>query len=115
MAISPQDHYIKELPTMNIESRIDGNQSTNPTDIRSTFHQAAGALIWAHQTRPDIGFTIAQISTSIVESAESAEKAREIRRTYNKIAKFMKNHPRGIRYTGINQISGAESITSMLS
>ena len=96
-----QEPYIKELPTMNVESCIQNNIVTNPSDLRSTFRQAIGALIWTHQTRPDIGYTITLMSTSSVSACKSPGEAREICRRYNKIVKFMKNHPRKIHYTRV--------------
>ena len=61
--LPPHQHYVQELPTMNIEHCIGDNQITDASDLRSTFRQGLGSLIWAHQTRPDVGFTITQIAT----------------------------------------------------
>ena len=112
--ILSQEHYIKELPLMNIESCISNGVITNAGDLRSTFRQGVGALIWTHQTRPDIGFTITQISTSSVEACTNAEMARDICRRYNKIVKFMRNHPRKIHYTRHDDLQGTAAIRSLM-
>ena len=62
--VLPQEHYIKELPFVNLEKYIANGEITRPAEIRSTLRQWIGSLILAHQTRPDIGFTLTQISTS---------------------------------------------------
>ena len=109
-----QEHYIKELPLMNIESCIVNGVITNANDLRSTFRQGVGALIWTHQTRPDIGFTITQISTTSVEACKNAELARDICRRYNKIVKFMRNHPRKIHYTRYDRLAGTAAIQNLM-
>ena len=93
-----QEHYINELQLMDINLYVDSTSIRNPALLKSTFKQGLGSLIWLHQTRPDIGFTITQIATQIVEACESATKARTLAALYNKIVKFAKNHPRKIVY-----------------
>ena len=66
--ILSREPYIRELPTMDIESRIAWAKVSNPADLRSTFRQSIGALLWVHKTRPDIGFTIAHLSKSSADA-----------------------------------------------
>ena len=73
-----QEPYIRELPKMDAESRIDNEKVRNPSGLRSTFRQAIGALIWVRQTRPDIGYTITSMPTSSVEACKSPGTARGI-------------------------------------
>ena len=94
-----QQMYAEELPTMEISEYIQESRIVNQAGLKSTFKQGLGALIWLHQTRPDIGFTITQMATQIVEACESADKAIQLMRLYNKIVKFVKNHRRKIRYS----------------
>ena len=54
-AILSQEHYIKELPFVNLEKYIASGKIAQPAEIRSTLRQGIGSLIWAHHTRPDIG------------------------------------------------------------
>ena len=93
-----QQMYADELPLMHIAEYLGPHGITNPAGLKSTFKQGLGALIWLHQTRPDIGFTITQIATQIVEGCSSKEKATHVMNLYNKIVKFVKNHPRKIHY-----------------
>ena len=94
-----QQHYVQELPTKNIDHCIQGEQIADVADLRSTSRQGMGSLIWAHRTRPDVGFTITQIATGSKAALSSATAAREICRKYNRIIKFMRNHQRKIHYT----------------
>ena len=86
-------HYAEDLKTMEINNYTDSGRITQPALLKSTFKQALGSLIWLHQARPDIGFTFAQIATQILESFESATKAKALASLYNKIVKFVKNRP----------------------
>ena len=88
-----QQHYAEELKLMEIDKYTDSQRITQPALLRSTFKQALGSLIWLHRTRPDIGFTITQIATQIVEACESVTKAKTLAGIYNKIVKFAKSHP----------------------
>ena len=99
---------------MSLDSCINQGEITNADDLRSTFRQAVGALIWVHQTRPDIGFTITQMSTSSVAASKSVEEAKDLCRKYNEIAKFMKNHPRKIHYTRIHKLTGSAAIEDLM-
>ena len=99
---------------MSLDSCINQGEITNADDLRSTFRQAVGALIWVHQTRPDIGFTITQMSTSSVAASKSVEEAKDLCRKYNKIVKFMKNHPRKIHYTRIHTLTGLAAIEDLM-
>ena len=94
-----QQMYAGELPIMDIAEYLNGDRITNAAGLKSTFKQGLGALIWLHQTRPDIGFTVTQMATQIVGACESAQKAIQLARIYNKIVKFVKNHRMKIRYS----------------
>merc|ERR1719158_1395931 len=99
-AILPhQQMYADELPVMNISEYLKDKEITNPAGLRSTSKQGMGALIWLHQTRPDIGFATTQIAPPIAEACESSEKSVQIANPYNKIAKFAKNRQRRSRYS----------------
>ena len=103
----PQQMYADELPVMDVTEYVSKSGITNAAGLKSTFKQGLGALIWLHQTRPDIGFAVTQMATQIVEACESPEKAIQLARLYNKMVKFVKNHRRKIRYarfpTGANE------------
>ena len=87
----------------------------NPSDLRITFRQAVGALIGVHQTRPDIGYTIASMANSSAEACKSSEDARVMCRKYNKIAKFMKIRPRKIHYARLgNATQDKEEIDQIM-
>ena len=112
--ILSQSPYIDELPKMDVESCISGATICNPTDLRSTFRQGIGALIWTHQTRPDIGFTITQLSTSSVSACKSPEGAREFCQRYNKVVKFMRNNQRKIHYTRLDKTLHGDAAVQQL-
>ena len=111
-----QQHYADEMQHMNIDSYIDSTRVLQPALLKSTFKQGLGSLIWLHQTRPDIGFTITQIATQIVEACESPTKARILANLYNKIVKFVKNHQRKITYAPFPgcESGGIEALMSMI-
>ena len=94
-----QQMYADELPHMDVTEYIHLEKIVNSVGLKSTFKQGIGALIWMHQTRPDIGFTITQMATQIAEACEGAEQAIQLARLHNKIVKFTKNHPRKIHYS----------------
>ena len=54
---------------------------------------------------PGYRFTTTHLSTSSAEAFKSPGDAREIRRGYNKIVKFMRNRPRGIHYARMHSAS----------
>ena len=83
---------------MDISEYLSAIGVANPAELKSTTKQGLGSLIWLQQTRPDIGFTITQIATKIVEACECSEKALKVANLYNKIARFAKNRRRKIRY-----------------
>ena len=93
-----QQLYADELPTMDISEYVQDFRITNAKQLKSTFKQGLGDLIWFHQTRPDIGFAITQMATQLVEARESPEKARALANLYIKIVRFVKAHQRKIRY-----------------
>ena len=111
-----QQHYAEEMQHMNIDSYVDSTRVIQPALLKSTFKQGLGSLIWLHQTRPDIGFTITQIATQIVEACESPTKAKALANLYNKIVKFVKNHQRKITYAPFPgcESGGIEALMSMM-
>ena len=104
----PQQQYVDEMQLMSIDTYIDSGGVTHPALLKSTFKQGIGYLIWLHQTRPDIGFAITQIATSVVEACESPTKAKALANLYNKIIKFAKNHQRKSTMLRILDVSQAE-------
>ena len=64
--ILSQKQYVSELPTTDIAQYISRDIIANQKDLQSTFRQGLGALIWAHQTRPDVGFLITKIATDLI-------------------------------------------------
>ena len=96
----PPSHqmYEEELPIMDLSGYLSNHGITNPTAMKSTFNQGLGALIWLHQTRPDVEFAIKKIATRILEDFESPEKAQKVANLYNKIVRFVKNRRRKIIY-----------------
>ena len=94
-----QQTCANDLPLMTISEYVRGPRIANDAGLKTIFKQGLGALIWLHQTRPDIGFAITSIATRIAEACESPEKAMQLMNLYNKIVKFAQNHQRGIRYS----------------
>ena len=90
--------YADELHTVEFTEYVSKSGITNAAGLKSTPNQGLGALIWTHQTCPDIVFALTQMTTQIAESCESPEKSTQLARLYNKMAKFVKNHQRKIRY-----------------
>ena len=111
-----QQQYVDEMQQMNIDQYVDSTGVKQPAMLKSTFKQGLGSLIWLHQTRPDIGFTITQIATQIVEACESMTKAKALANLYNKIVKFVKNHQRKITYAPFPgcESGGLNALTSMM-
>lgn len=68
---------------MNIDHRMQEDTIENPKDMRITFRQAIGSLIWASRTRSDIGHRIALMATSSVGAWKSPPSVRDIRSVYN--------------------------------
>ena len=110
-----QQHYIQELPVMNIDHCIKESEIADVNDLRSTFRHCLGSLILVHQTRPDVGFAITQIATVTKEALVSVELAKEACMKYNRIAKFMRNRTREIHYTQSNyRIHGHDAIAELM-
>ena len=59
---------------MGIAQYVDQTKHTNVKELQSTFRQGLGALIWAHRTRPDVGYLITKISTDLVTARTDALK-----------------------------------------
>lgn len=57
-----------------------------------------GALIWLHQTRPDIGYDIAKLATDFVAVCTDPILARSAINMYNKTVRFACNCPRRVNY-----------------
>ena len=47
----------------------------NIEDLRIAFRLCLGAIIWIHQTRPDVGCLIAKIATGITGARQSLPNA----------------------------------------
>ena len=98
-----QEAYIRAVPVMNLGEFI--SCVIVEEKIRISPRQCLGSLIWAHQSRRDVGFAIARIATGRPQSFESPGKARNIAALYNKATKFVRNHPREINYTACPQLN----------
>ena len=99
---------------MDISQYVNKDKLVNQKDLQSTFRQGLGALIWVHQSRPDVGFLITKIATDLVTACLTVDKALSLARLYNKTVKFLKNHPVEIHYVfppGMGQIKSAKSLT----
>ena len=92
----PRRHYVDAMQLMDINGYIDSNAAKKHAILKSTFKKGTGSLIWLHQTLPDIGFTISQIATQIVEACDSPPDEKLSGGLYSKIVKFVKNRPREI-------------------
>ena len=46
----------------------------NVSDVKSTSRRRLGTLIWAHRTRPDVGFLIAKLATDMIHSFPDSNK-----------------------------------------
>ena len=56
--VLPQETYVGEFPLMDISCYVAQNGLGNEGELKGTSRQGLGMLIWAHQTRPDVGFLI---------------------------------------------------------
>ena len=88
-----------ELKRIDPTQYVSNDTIHDPAKLRTALRQALGALIWLHQTRPDIGWDITKIATDAVEACKQASKALEIMAVYNKTIKFVQNNRRKIKYT----------------
>ena len=93
-----QRHYVAELSKIDTNEYVKQGAIIDKADHRTTLRQALGALIWVHQTRPDIGFNITKIATDAVDACLDADLATEIILLRNKTIRFLGNFPRAIRY-----------------
>ena len=80
----PQHPYIMELPKMDVAQYVDQSRIVKENELRSTFRQGLGALIWIRQTRPDVGFSIARMATDIPTARKDVDKCLLLARGYNK-------------------------------
>ena len=85
---SSQSDYVRDLIQMDIKEYLPGDKIVAPQLLKSTFRQGIGAMIWIHQTRPDVGFIITHLATTLVESCVGASKARRWMQQYNKLVRF---------------------------
>ena len=94
--------YINDLMQMDIKEYLSKDKIVAPQLLKSTFRQGLGTMIWIHQTRPDVGFIITQLATTLVESCMDASKARRWMQQYNKLVRFTQSHNRAIAYIPLN-------------
>ena len=67
-SILSQETYACELPTMGITSYVNQQGLKNAPEIKSTFRQGIGSLIWIHHSRPDVGFSITKLAADLIQS-----------------------------------------------
>ena len=91
-----QSAYIEDLIQMDIKEYLLNGKIAAPQLRKSTFRQGLGTMIWTHQTRPDVGFVITHLATTLVESCLDALESRRRMRQYNKLVRFAQSHNRGI-------------------
>ena len=90
--------YVSELPTMDISQYMNRPQLANVKDLQSTARQGLGALIWVHQSRPDVGFLITKIATDLMTACADRQKAIRLAKLYNKTVRYLKMHASEIHY-----------------
>ena len=74
-SIFPQETYATDLPTTGITSYVNHQGLKNAPDLKSTFRQGNGSLIWIRQARPDVGFLITKLATDLIQSRAEVAKA----------------------------------------
>ena len=90
-SISPQETYESELPIMDITSYVIHHVLKNAPEIKSTFRQRIGSLIWILHARPDVGFRITKLATDTIQACSEVAKAQNWRNLYNKTVRSPKN------------------------
>ena len=97
-----QTRYEKDLPKLDPALYIKAGKVIDGKEFRTTMRQALGALIWLHQTRPDVGFDITKIATDAVPARGNGDLAWKLILLYNKTIRYIKNFPG--RYITFHQI-----------
>ena len=96
-----QSQYASELKKMDPDLYIKQGKVLGQGKFRTALRQGLGALIWLHQTRPDIGFDITKLATDAVEAVTDAELGKKIILLYNKIVRFVQQYDRKILFTDV--------------
>ena len=73
---------------MGISQYVNRDQLSNVKDLQITFRRGLGAIIWVHQTRPDVGFLIAKIATDLVSACAESSNAILMGELYYKTVRF---------------------------
>ena len=73
----PQTHYEKDPPKPDPSDYIKSGNAIGGKEFRTTMRQSLGSSIWANQTRPDVGYNIAKISTGDGPACISGDLARK--------------------------------------
>ena len=98
-----QTQYAQDLKKINMgEHRFQG-KIVCAKALRTTPFQGLGALIWLHQTRPDIGYDIPKLSTDDVAACADPLLARASVNLYSKTVRFVNNYPRKITYPSLRK------------
>ena len=100
-----QSAYIRELIRMDIKEYLPNDKIVSPHLLKSTFRQGLGTMIWIHQTRPEVGFIITSLATTLVESCLDSPNARMWMQQYNKLVRFAQTNNREIAYIPLNRNS----------
>ena len=57
-----------------------------------------GPLIWAHRSRPDVGFLITKIANDLATARAGSSKAIQLAKLYNQTVRYLQNRPVEIHY-----------------
>ena len=98
---------------MGISQYVNKNQLANQKDIQSTFRQWLGALICAHQSRPDVCMLIAKIATDLPTACLTSGKAIQLEKLYRKTIRYLRNRPVGIHYVPPPVTSGIKTTDAL--
>ena len=94
-----QTQYAADLKKMDSSLYVSNGKILDSGKLRTALRQGLGALIWLHQTRPDVGFDITKMATDAVEAVTDPVLALKIIALYNKIVRFAQLHQRKIIYS----------------
>ena len=99
---------------MDITKCVSRGNILNRADLQTTFRQGLGAIIWVHQTRPGVGFSITKIATDLAESCDDSSDAIQLCRLYSKTVRFLKAHVREMHYFHHPKMNRHESVRGEL-
>lgn len=95
----PHSHYAEELKQAPLSDYVPKGRMLGGPKLRTSILKALGALLWIHQSRPDVGFDIAKIDTDDVPSCPDATMALQTLSLYNRVVRYVQNYDREIPYS----------------